>query len=140
MVKLNTKVNNNLNYQKVLDKKMNNDLSSQLMKIVDRLKTRVEREVPDKGYFRNFAENFDKDYKSELFCKNISLFVHRDEQKDGRAYLGISVLHPTMNRHVYSYIMNGNREDILDYISDKNFIKEFEDLVLDYSESLKNEL
>ena len=139
MVKCNTKVNN-LNYEKVLDKKMNNDLNNQLVKIVDRVKSRVEKEIPDKGYFRNFAENFDKGYQPQFFGKNIALFIQRDEERDGRAFLGIDVLHPTMNKHMYTYVYNGDRKALLKYLSDENFIKEFEEVVLDLSESLKNEL
>lgn len=135
MIKYNMAINNLEKRQ--VEKKMKTNLKSELVKIVDRIKPRVEKEIPDTGYFRDFAENFDKGYKPDIFCKNIALFVKRDEQRDGRAFLGIDVLHPTMNKHVYSYLMNGDRKKILDYISDEKFIKEFEDVVKDLSASLE---
>jgi len=140
MVKCNNISASNLNYQKKFGEKMNSDLNTQLQGIIDRIKSRVEKEIPDKGYFRNFAENFEKGYKPQLFCKNVALFIERDEEEEGKAYLGIGVLHPTMDTHSYTYIMRGGSKDIINYISDENFIKEFEDIITDYSESFKRDL
>jgi hypothetical protein len=123
--------------QKNVVQKMSANLDAELEKIVNRIKDRVSREVPDTGFFRNFAENFDKNYKPDLFCKNIALFVQRDEMRDGRAFLGVSALHPTMNKHVSTYIMNGNRDKILEYITNSNFNKEFKDTVLELSKALE---
>lgn len=138
MLKCNKKVTA-VNYGTCTDNNMKTNLTNELTKIIDRLKVRVEKEVHDKGYFRNFAENFDKNYKPEFFGKNVALFVQRDEKNDGKAFLGIDVLHPTMNKHMYTYVMNGDRNAILNYINNENFIKEFEETVLDLSESLKND-
>ena len=118
-------------------KTMTTDLNNELKNIIERVKNRVEKEVPDTGYFRNFAENFNKNYKPDFYGKNIALFVQRDEQRDGRAFLGVSVLHPTMNTHASTYIMNGDRDKILEYLKDNNFEQEFKETVLELSESLK---
>ncbi len=134
-----------LNTEKVINSKnnvvskMSSNLDIQLEKIVNKIKERVSREIPDVGYFRNFAENFEKGYKSELFCKNIALFVQRDEQRQGRAFLGVSVLHPTMNKQISSYVMNGDRNKILEYLSDSNFKTEFKETVLELAEALKKD-
>ena len=134
--KLNTE---NFSYiQKNTVKKMNSNLDIELIKIINRIKDRIEREIPDTGFFRNFAENFDKNYRPDLFCKNIALFVQRDEMRDGRAFLGVSVLHPTMNKQFSTYIMNGDRNKILEYINNSKFNEEFKNTVLKLSEKLKN--
>lgn len=115
------------------------ELSESLDKVVDKLKTRLEREMPDTGFFRSFAENFDKDVKPQFYGKDISLFVQRDNKRDGRAYLGISVLHPQLCLDATSYLMNGTRENILEYISNPEFNDELTKMVLDLSESLKKQ-
>lgn len=120
-----------------IEKKMTTNLDSQLEKIIARVKERVAREVPDTGYFRNFAENFEKGYKSDLYCKNIALFIQRDEMRDGRAFLGVSALHPAMNQHTSTYIMNGNREKILEYMNGEGFKTEFKETVLELVDALK---
>ena len=58
--------------------------------------------------------------------------------RDGRAFIGVSVLHPTMNKQFSTYIMNGNRNRILEYINDSNFNTEFKETVLKLSDALKN--
>lgn len=139
MVKYNLKTENITITKNNMVQKMSTNLDSQLEKIVNKIKERVSREVPDTGYFRNFAENFEKGFRPELFCKNIALFVQRDEQRDGRAFLGVSVLHPTMNKHMATYIMNGDRNKILEYISTSEFSTEFKDTVLELSEALEKD-
>lgn len=85
----------------------------------------------------HFARYFEKGYKPDLFCKNIALFVQRDEQRDGRAFLGISVLHPTMNKQISTYIVNGDRNRLLEYMNDDKFNNEFKETVLKLSKSLE---
>lgn len=114
------------------------DLSKELNKVIERLKLRVEKEIPDTGYFRNFAENFDSGVKPDFFGKNIALFIERDESRDGRAYLGVSVLHPQLSMDVATYIMNGDRNRILEYINQEGFSNELKNVVLELAESLKN--
>lgn len=130
---------NKVNYENYLGNNMKSSLNNELTKITNRLKVRVEKEIPDNGYFRNFAENFDKNYKPEIFGKNVALFIQRDEQNEGKAFLGVDVLHPTMNKHISTYIMGGDRNEILKYINNNDFAKEFEETVLELSEALKND-
>ena len=134
-----------LNTEKILQtknnmtQKMNPNLDAELEKIINKVKDRVSREIPDTGYFRNFAENFEKGYNSGLFCKNIALFVQRDEMRDGRAFLGVSALHPTLNKQFSTYIMNGDRNRILEYMNSSNFNAEFKETVLELSNALQNQ-
>lgn len=141
MVKYNLNINNvnKYEYKNDIGEKMNSNLNKELGKVVERFKNRVEKEIPDKGYFRNFAENFDKNYTPDFYAKNIALFAQRDEQQDGKAFLGIDVLHPTMNKHMSMYIMNGDRNNILRYLNNNDFIPELEKYVLELSEALKND-
>lgn len=104
------------------------DLPKELNRIVETIKTRVEREIPDKGYFRNFAENFD----------NIALFVERDEEREGRAFLGISVLHPQIKVDAATYLMNGDRESILKYLQDPELNSKLQEKITKLSDSLKD--
>ena len=138
MVKYDVTQLNNIKLNNLIqgNKKMN--LSQELDKIIDKVKNRVEKEIPDTGYFRNFAENLEKGQKPDIFARDISLFVERDEARDGRAYLGISVLHPQMTLDASTYLMNGDRNKILEYMNNKDFKKELQDAVLELSESLKN--
>lgn len=108
------------------NKKM--DLSKELEKIVETIKCRVEREIPDKGYFRNFAENFD----------NVALFIERDEEREGRAFLGISVLHPQIKVDAATYLMNGDRETILKYLQDPALNSKLQEKITKLSDSLRD--
>ena len=137
MVKYKLNIEKISNTQKNMVQKLDSNLDLELEIRINRIKDRVEREIPDTGFFRNFAENFDKNYKPDFFCKNIALFVQRDEMRDGRAFLGVSVLHPTMNKQFSTYFMNGNRSKILEYINNSNFNQEFKDTVLKLSDALK---
>lgn len=108
------------------NKKM--DLSKKLEKIVETIKCRVEREIPDKGYFRNFAENFD----------NVALFIERDEEREGRAFLGISVLHPQIKVDAATYLINGDRETILKYLQDPALNSKLQEKITKLSDSLRD--
>lgn len=115
------------------------DLSKELDRMIEVLKDRVSKEVTDSGYFRNFAINLEKGQKPDFFAKDIALFVEKDEARDGRAYLGVSVLHPTMSLDATTYIMNGNRNKILEYINEKDFKEEIKAAVLELAEGLEKQ-
>lgn len=138
MVKYDITSINSKGVNKIVKGSSKMDLSQELDKIIAKLKARVEKEIPDTGYFRNFAENFEKGKKPDIYARDISLFIERDEARDGRAYLGVSVLHPEINIDAASYIMNGDRNKILEYMNNKDFKEELQKAVLELSESLKN--
>ena len=113
------------------------NISQELDKMITTIKARVEREIPDKGFFRSFAENFEnKD--SKLFGKYIAMSVERDELRDGEALLKLSVLHPNLPVDASNLLVAGNRKKILDYMNKENFKDEVENTVLKLSNSLKN--
>ena len=135
MIKYDIKKINNKNIYFRPRLKMN--ISQELDKMITTVKARVEREIPDKGYFRSFAENFEnKD--SKLFGKYIAMSVERDELRDGEALLKLSVLHPNLPVDASNLLVAGNRKKILDYMNKENFKDEVENTVLKLSNSLKN--
>ena len=135
MIKYDIKKINNKNIYFRPRLKMN--ISQELDKMITTVKARVEREMPDKGFFRSFAENFEnKD--SKLFGKYIAMSVERDELRDGEALLKLSVLHPNLPVDASNLLVAGNRKKILDYMNKENFKDEVENTVLNLSNSLKN--
>ena len=112
-------------------------LRPELKKIVDRLMPRVELEIHDIGYFRDFAENFVPNRKPNIYVKNIAVFIQKDTEREGRAYLGVAALHPTKPLVLNTYLMNGYRDKILEYMRNPNFVPELEKTVLEMAKCLK---
>lgn len=115
------------------------DLKKELDKIIKITKGRIEKEIPDIGYFRNFGVNLNTETKPDFFGRDISLFIERDEKHEGKAFLGISVLHPTMDIDASVYITNGDRKQLLNYINRSDFNEELQNAVKRLSDSLKKE-
>lgn len=134
MIKINT-VNQNKTYNLT---KAKYDLSKEIEQIIKKMKLRIERELPDKGYFCNFSENLSKGKKIDIYAKDFALFIEKDETRDGRAYLGISALHPNLQIDSATYLISGDRKTILDYMNKENFSQEVENKLLKLSEALKN--
>ena len=112
------------------------DIMKNIENMITTMKARVEREIPDRGYFRNFAENFEnKD--SKIFGKYIALSVEKDEMIDGEALLKISVLHPNLPVDASSLLVAGSRKKILDYMNKDTFIDEVKTSILELSKSLR---
>ena len=112
------------------------DIVKNIENMITTMKARVEREIPDTGYFRNFAENFEnKDNK--IFGKYIALSIEKDEMIDGEALLKISVLHPNLPVDASSLLVAGNRKKILDYMNNDKFLDEVMNSILELSKSLK---
>lgn len=107
-------------------------------KISEKVKERILKEVPDTGYFRSFAEDFSVKNKN-IFGRSVSICVERDETADGKALLLVSLLHPVLNKDASKMLACGDRETLLKYMSGENFSKEFENAVLELSESLKKQ-
>ena len=94
--------------------------------------------LPDKGYFNNFGVNLPKNTKTNFFGRDISLFIERDEKRDGQAFLGISVLHPKKDIDASVYITNGDKTQILEYMQQEGFNAELQVAIQRLSNSLKN--
>ncbi len=109
--------------------------SQKLDMMISKIKERVEREVPDRGYFRSFAE--DVDLNHNYYGRAASICVERDENIEGNALLLVSVLHPHMNMDASVMLTSGNRDAILKYMNKKDFKNEVINTINDLSESLK---
>ena len=80
-----TKINNlnNINKAKISGKDIVMNLSDSLKKTVETLKSRVEKEIPDKGYFRDFAEDFANPNK-DIYAKAVSLSIKKERARMGK--------------------------------------------------------
>ena len=61
-------------------------ISEQINQITAKMKGRIEKEIPDTGYFRNFAEDFENKNKN-IYARAISMSIEKDENIDGHALL-----------------------------------------------------
>lgn len=113
------------------------DLTKELDTLIEKTRKLVSG-LPDKGYFQNFGVNLPKGTKTNFFGRDISLFIERDEKRDGRAFLGISVLHPKKDIDASVYILNGDKEELLEYMNKENFNEELQKAIEKLSASLKD--
>ena len=111
-------------------------ISEQINQITAKMKDRIEKEIPDTGYFRNFAEDFENKNKN-IYARAISMSIEKDENIDGHALLLLSALHPSMNIDASSMLVCGKRDDILSFMNKENFTKKVEEEIIKLSDSLK---
>ena len=111
-------------------------ISEQINQITAKMKDRIEKEIPDTGYFRNFAEDFENKNKN-IYARAISMSIEKDENIDGHALLLLSALHPSMNIDASSMLVCGKRDDILSFMNKQNFTKKVEEEIIKLSDSLK---
>ncbi|DAA84184.1 TPA: hypothetical protein CPT90_07345 [Candidatus Gastranaerophilales bacterium HUM_3] len=112
------------------------EISEQINQITAKMKGRIEKEIPDTGYFRNFAEDFENKNKN-IYARAISMSIEKDENIDGHALLLLSALHPSMNIDASSMLVCGKRDDILSFMNKENFTKKVEEEIIKLSDSLK---
>ena len=126
------------NIDKPKDKIASMELSSEFNKLLETAIARIDKEIPDVGYFRDIVVKLDKDNKPEdLFAKDIALIVERDSQNEGKGYLGISALHPQMLKDSTIYLMNGSREELLRYLRDDNVKTEISSTIRELDAALR---
>lgn len=113
------------------------DLTKELDTLIEKARKLIIG-LPDKGYFNNFGVNLPKGTKTNFFGRDVSLFIERDEKRDGQAFLGISVLHPKKDVDASVYITNGDKKQILEYMQQENFNAELQDAIQRLSNSLKD--
>lgn len=133
-----TKINNmsNIKKTKISGKDITMELKDSLKQTVETMKNRVEKEIPDKGYFRDFAEDFANPDKN-IYAKAISLSVQKDINNEGKAYLGVNILHPSMVLNASSNIAYGTRKELLKELNDSNIINKLEANIKNLSEKMK---
>ncbi len=134
-----TRINNmnNINKTKISGKDIIMELKDSLKQTVETMKNRVEKEIPDKGYFRDFAEDFANPDKN-IYAKAISLSVQKDINNEGKAYLGVNILHPSMTLNASSNIAYGTRNELLKELNDSNIINKLEANIKNLSEKMKD--
>ena len=135
MIKYDIKKINN-KHIRMMPKKMEKKFSEELNNVILKMKDRISREIPDKGYFRNFAEDFENKDKN-IFARAISLNIEKDENIEGGALLLVSALHPSMNDDASSMLVCGRRDDILKFMNKDNFSQKVAEEINKLSESLK---
>ena len=53
------------------------EIAEQINKITAKMKGRIEKEIPDTVYFRNFAEDFENKNKN-IYARAISMSIEKD--------------------------------------------------------------
>ena len=112
-------------------------LTKCLKSMINDLETEINNRIHDVGYFSDFSVKMVKNKVPDFWGKELALFVEKDTQKEGSAYLGVSVLHPTMAVERPVYLAKGDRKKLIEYIKRENFEKELEQTVNSIVESLK---
>ena len=130
----------NIYTQKIINNNIKNKqtFSEELSKIINSMKSELDKRVKDSRYSGNFAVNFEKGYVPEFYAKNVALFIEKDLQEEGKSYLGISVLHPTMPEDARTYLTSGTLREILEYLEKNNFKDELKSAILELSEELQS--
>ena len=119
MIKYDVKKINNKNVR-MIPKKMEKKFPEELNIVISKMKERISREIPDKGFFRNFAEDFENKDKN-IFARAVSLNIEKDENIEGNALLLVSALHPSMNIDASTMLFCGSRDEILKFMNGEKF-------------------
>lgn len=135
MIKYDIKKINDKNIRMV-PKKMEKKFSEELNTVISKMKDRISKEIPDRGYFRNFAEDFENKDKN-IFARAVSLNIEKDESVEGNALLLVSALHPSMNIDASSMLTCGSRDEILSFMNSENFPQKVIEEISKLSKSLK---
>ncbi len=135
MIKYDVKKINNKNVR-MIPKKMEKKFPEELNIVISKMKERISREIPDKGFFRNFAEDFENKDKN-IFARAVSLNIEKDENIEGNALLLVSALHPSMNIDASTMLFCGSRDEILKFMNGEKFSEKVMDEISKLSNSLK---
>jgi hypothetical protein len=111
-------------------------LSDKLREITEAMKDDINNKIFDVGYFSNFAQDC-KNPDKNVFARAISLAVRKDPNTDGKAYLSINILHPTMQINSSSNLAYGDRKKLLEFINKPEFVDNLESVVRNMSEKMK---
>ena len=111
-------------------------LSECLKIMVNDLEQEINNRVLDVGYFGNFSVNIGKK-NPEFWGKDIALFVEQDTKHEGEAFLGVSVLHPTLPVERPVYLAKGDRKKLIEFIKKEGFDETLLKTVNGLSESLQ---
>lgn len=135
MIKLN---NVNLKPAKVKGKDLSMPTEKRLLQILKKMHDRAEYEVIDNAYYRTINEyivNKDK----QLFCSAIAFNISKDADNKAKHIFEISMLHPAMQIEVKRPLIYGSKDDILQFLNDKNSVKQIMDDISKMSEKLSDQ-
>ena len=96
--------------------------TAEIKKLIQTLAERAEREIKDVGYFRDIIVKGEKGADFGTFAKNIALIIEKDPREEGKAFLSVSALHPQLEKDSTTYLIKGNREEILKFLHKDNFL------------------
>lgn len=111
-------------------------LSESLREITEAIKDDIAKKIYDVGYFSNFARDC-KNPDKNVFARAFSLAVRKDPNNEGKAYLSINILHPTMEINSSSNLAYGDRKKLLEVIESSDFVEKLETTVRNLAEKLK---
>ena len=129
-----------ININRDLIKKFNGmSMSSrtELAKLLQTFIERAEREITDVGYFQDIIVKGDKNTNFGTFAKNIALVIEKDPRVEGKAFLSVSALHPQLQKDKTVYLTSGNREEILKFLKQDNFIENLNETISALDKQLK---
>ena len=112
-------------------------LSESLREITEAIKDDITKKIYDVGYFSNFARDC-KNPDKNVFARAFSLAVRKDPNNEGKAYLSINILHPTMEINSSSNLAYGDRTKLSEFVSRPDFVEKLEIIVRDMSKKLKD--
>ena len=113
------------------------NLSESLREITEAIKEDITNKIHDVGYFSNFARDC-KNPDKGVFARAISLAVRKDPNNEGKAYLSINLLHPTMEINSSSNLAYGDRTKLSELVNRPDFVEKLETIVRDMAEKLKD--
>lgn len=100
----------------------------------------LEKEMPECGWMYNKGVCCYYTDMPMVFAKCSSLYAEYDEDRsetETRMFLLVSVLHPKDNVCRCCYKMNGNKKEILTYLSEDSHVKDIADAIMQMSNSMK---
>ncbi len=111
--------------------------TAEIKKLIQTLAERAEREIKDIGYFRDIIVKGEKDTNFGTYAKNIALIIEKDPREEGKAFLSVSALHPQLKKDSTTYLMKGNREEILKFLHQDNFFENLNETISALDDQLK---
>lgn len=111
-------------------------MALQVKTLHDFLKT----EMPERGWFYNKGVCCNYEDMPMMYTKCSSLFAEFDltnYNKETRMFLMVSVLHPYLDLCRSCYIKNGNKRELLEYLSQGTTIQKIFDAIIQMNNSLK---
>lgn len=83
-----------------------------------KMSQRLLRDLPEPGDGKYFADFGECGFLPETeFGNAVSIFIERDEDRPGKAFLGLAVLHPRVKMDISTYLKCGTKYELSDYLN-----------------------